>query len=314
MVTGTSDTIAVFVPSVLNPFFGRVMHGVTDTAVPTGYNVFLCYTESREQVERQIEAVIGLNVDGVIFFDMAITGSQVLQLSRAGIPCVLVDNEFDISGAPCIRTDNAGGGRIATDFLLDLGHRRIAHIHGALEPPIVHSGTPESPIPGPEASVSFEGLFQRRIWQERLQGYLEALGARSLTPDPALIVQGDGTTEGGVQGGCEAMKTLLQRGERPSAVYAGNDLMAIGVLQACRDEGLDVPRDVSVIGFDDIDMSTLVTPPLTTIRQQRHKLGTKATELLLRSLGREVEMEEVSIQPELVIRSSTAPPSPAVSP
>lgn len=311
LVTGRSETIAVFVPSVLNPFFGRVMHGVTDTAIPSGFNVFLCYAESQEQVERQIEATIGLNVDGVLFFDMAITSIQVLRLKRAGIACVLVDNEFDIPAIPALRTNNTSGGMIATNHLLDLGHRRIAHIHGTMDTATIRTSETGNDADDQLSinAVSFEGRFQRRIWQERYRGFTQALAERSLFPDPALLLQGDGTTEGGVAGGYRAMKTLATVGDCPTAVYAANDLMAIGASNACRDLGLRVPEEVSIVGFDDIDMSALVTPPLTTIRQQRHKLGERAMSILLHLLEHDPEEVEACVEPELVIRSSTGPPS-----
>lgn len=294
LVTGNSDTIAVFVPSVLNPFFGRVMLGVTDTAAPAGFNVFLCYADAPRNVERQLDAIVGLNVDGVVFFDMNITLEQTQRLQRAGVACVLVDNETEVAGADWLRTDSVAGGELATGHLVELGHRRIAHVHGALLPGRVPAG------------VSFEGQFQRRIWQERFQGYLNVMRQAALPLNQRLIVEGDGTTEGGVAAGRRAMTALLRETAPPSAVYAANDLMAIGALKACREQGYRVPEDISIIGFDDIEVCSLVDPPLSTVRQKRHELGRQAIELLLATIGGCSLHSGHCIKPELVIRNSTA--------
>ncbi|TVR32011.1 MAG: LacI family transcriptional regulator [Spirochaetaceae bacterium] len=294
LVMGNSDTIAVFVPSVLNPFFGRVMLGVTDTAAPAGFNVFLCYSDAPQHVERQLDAIIGLNVDGAVFFDMNITLQQLQRLQRAGVACVLVDNETDIAATDWLRTDSVAGGELATSHLVELGHRRIAHVHGALQPERVPGG------------VSFEGQFQRRIWQERFQGYLNIMRQAGLPVNQRLIVEGDGTTEGGVAGGRRAMTALLRETAPPSAVYAANDLMAIGALQACREQRYRVPEDISIIGFDDIEVCSLVDPPLSTVRQKRHELGRQAIELLLDTISRRAPRAGLCIKPELVIRNSTA--------
>lgn len=294
LVMGNSDTIAVFVPSVLNPFFGRVMLGVTDSAASAGFNVFLCYADAPRHVERQLDAIIGLNVDGAVFFDMNITLEQTRRLQRAGVACILVDNETEVAGTDWLRTDSVIGGELATDHLVQLGHRRIAHIHGALVPDRVPTG------------VSFEGQFQRRIWQERYQGYLNVMRQAGLPIDQRLIVQGDGTTEGGVAGGKRAMTVLLRETAPPGAVYAANDLMAIGALKACREQGYRVPEDISIIGFDDIEVCSLVDPPLSTVRQKRHELGRQAIELLLATISRRGPHAGRCLKPELVIRNSTS--------
>jgi LacI family transcriptional regulator len=167
--------------------------------------------------------------------------------------------------------------------LLELGHRRIAH------------------IAGPSGWVSTE---------ERLRGYHAALGAAGILPDPRLTVEA--LPE--IDAGREAAERLLDLPEPPTAILAFNDNIAVGVIQAARSRDLRVPEDLSVVGFDDVEYATIVTPALTTVRQPLAEMGRTAVSLLIRVLERQrFEALHVELATRLVVRDSTAPPNPAAS-
>ena len=293
LITGTSHTIAIFVPTVLNPFFGQVALGVEDEASSRGFNVILSNADSRQKEQLQLDAMIELGVDGIVFFDMQITRQEIDRLARAGVVSVLVDNEVDMDDVCALRTNNLLGGKIATAHLIELDHRRIGHIHGPLDE--IQD----------DADGSYEGSFQRRIWRDRMAGFRTVMEEAGLPLNPELVVRGDGTSEGGVAGGARAMRELLSRSEPPTAVYAANDLMAIGAVHAALEAGLGVPQDISVVGFDDIDLSSMVFPPLTTVHQPRREMGRESVRLLLERIEESNPVKNLLLNPTLVERSST---------
>jgi LacI family transcriptional regulator len=312
LITGTFHTIAIFVPTVLNPFFGQVALGVEDEATSRGFNVILSNADSREKEQLQLDAMIELGVDGIVFFDMQITRQEVDRLARAGVVSVLVDNEIDMDDVCALRTNNVLGGKIATAHLIELDHRRIGHIHGHVDKDLeddadaaAQSADRSTGTGAPADTASYEGSFQRRIWRDRMAGFRAVMHEAGLEPDPELIVEGDGTSEGGVAGGARAMRRLLSLPEPPTAVYAANDLMAIGAVQAALEAGLQVPRDISVIGFDDIDLSSMIFPPLTTVHQPRREMGRESVRLLVERIEESNPVKNLLLNPTLVERSST---------
>jgi DNA-binding LacI/PurR family transcriptional regulator len=179
---------------------------------------------------------------------------------------------------PLVQVDNRLGAKLATEHLLSLGHTRIAHVAGA-----------------PELGIS----------EQRVAGYREALAEAGIEPDPALVVVGSFTLEGGHQAA-----TSLLAGGCPTAIFAANDLSAIGVISAIVESGRRVPADVSVVGFDDLHLAAYTTPPLTTIHQPALEIAERAIQLLLDlSNGRKVRRFRHLLEPALVVRGSTAPPA-----
>lgn len=270
----SSRTVALIVPDISNPFFPAIARGIEDTARAHGYAVLLCNTY--EDLDRE-NAYLGLLrnrwVDGVIFATVGSNTRHLRALRRARLPVVLVARDVEGLAIDTVRVDNFRGEYEATQHLLRLGHRRIAHIAG---PPALH------------------------VAAERRRGYLEALRTAGLEEE-AVIVEGDFTADGGRR----AMTAALHARPPVTAVAAANDLMAIGALEALRQLAARVPEDVAVVGFDDITFASLVSPALTTVAQPKYRMGQMAMERLLQLLqGGDARTRQTVLVPELVVRES----------
>lgn len=245
-----TGTIAVLVPDITNPFFPELVKGVQEIATAHGRLLLLCQTS--EDTDIAVQELLHLRrkrVDGVVLVGGLARGEE-LSAALAGLPVVTVDRDMTIESAWVVRSDHRHGGRLATEHLIELGHERIAHIRGP-------------------ARLSVAG--------DRHDGYREALENAGLPYDESLVVEGDFLEESGYDG----LRALRRRRRPFSAVFCGNDLMAIGALRALEDVGLAVPQEVSVVGFDDIHLASYLRPGLTTVHQPIQTLGRRAAELLI---------------------------------
>jgi DNA-binding LacI/PurR family transcriptional regulator len=282
LVTRQTYTVGVVVTTIADPFIATVVQGIEATAQDHGYTVILC--NSGAVPEREISAVEMLRskrVDGVIVTSSRIGALYLEHLERIGVPIVLINNHNEESGRYTftVSVDNQHGGRLATKHLIDLGHRRIAYVTA----PADHSSD-----------------------LDRMTGYQQALSEAEMEPDPALIIPGNGRADGGER----AFETLRALDALPTAVFCYNDMTAIGLMTAARREGLSVPQDLAVVGFDDIPFATYFYPPLTTIAQPKIEMGQLAMKmaLSLMPLGDEAVEEELSnvvVKGKLVVRAST---------
>jgi LacI family transcriptional regulator len=240
--------------------------------------MLLCTTEGDPEREEQYLSLLrAKQVDGALVDGLVLPPDRVARFVADGFPIVCLDRDVGSASVPLVQVDNRFGAVLATEHLLSLGHTRVAHVAGA-----------------PELGIS----------EERVAGYREALAEAGIEPDPALVAVGSFTVEGGY----EAAKSLLADGS-PTAIFAANDLSAIGVINAIVESGRRVPADVSVVGFDDLHLSAYTTPPLTTIHQPALEIAERATQLLLDlSNGRKVRRFRHVLEPALVVRGSTAPP------
>jgi DNA-binding LacI/PurR family transcriptional regulator len=278
LVTRRSHTIGLVITSMADPFFPPIVQGVEETALDHGYSVLFC--TSNNDPERELAVVRLLRerrVDAIIVAASRVGSLYQAHLEEIGAPVVLVNNEQSGAYTYSVGTDDVSGGHMATRYLLELGHRRIGFIHGALTKQSTH---------------------------DRYRGYELALREQGLAPDPSLVAYGEGQAEGGRQ----AMTELLHKSERPTAVVCFSDLTAIGALRAARSAGLNVPRDVSVVGYDDIALAAYAEPPLTTVAQQTHELGRRAM-LLTLDLLRGKEAVSLTLPARLIERDSCTPPS-----
>ncbi len=283
LVTKKTSIIGVVVPDISHSFFAEVTRGLEEVVSRAGYNVLLCDSwldPDREKAE--IEMLVGSTVDGLVIASEQPEKSPQFfhKLKESAVPFVLIDRFFPNSGFPAVLVDDYQVGRLATEHLIQLGHTLIGHIQG---PPV-------SP-----ASL-------------RYRGYLEALQAHHIPLRKQWVRAG----KFDIESGREAMAALLRTKPRPTAVFAGNDPMGIGALYACRDAGLSVPGDVSVVGAGNIEGAHHPNPFLTTIDWPRGELGRAAANLLLSIIrqGAEQTIETVKIlPPQLLIRQSTAPPA-----
>lgn len=277
LVTRRTQAIGLVITSLADPFFPAIVQGVEETALDSRYSVFLC--TSNNDPARELNVVRQLRerrVDAIIVAASRVGSLYQSHLQDIKVPLVLINNEQNGVYTYTVGTDDVAGGRLATEYLLDLGHRTVGYIHGPTTKQSSH---------------------------ERQRGYELALQARGITAQPALIAVGDGQAEGGHR----AMAQLLQARPRPTAVFCFNDLTAIGALRAVRKASLCVPADLSVIGYDDIDMAAYVEPALTTVAQQTYQLGKRAFLLALDLLdGKNVA--SITLPATLVERASCSAP------
>jgi LacI family transcriptional regulator, galactose operon repressor len=275
LVTKSTQTIALLLPDITNPFYAALVSGIQQRALEAGHTMLLCTTEGDPEREEQYLSLLrAKQVDGALVDGLVLPPDRIARFVRDGFPIVCLDRDVDSASVPLVQVDNRLGARMATEHLLSLGHIRIAHVAGAAE---------------------------LRISEERVEGYREALLAAHLNPDPALVATGGFTEEGGYR----ATKWLMGTGF--SAVFAANDLSALGVISALTESHWRVPEDVSVVGFDDLRLSRYTSPPLTTIRQPAAEIAERATQLLLDlTHGKQVDEQLHLLEPELVVRGSTA--------
>jgi DNA-binding LacI/PurR family transcriptional regulator len=290
-----TQTVGVLTPQALslifdNPFFSTFSAGVAAAAEASGYGLHFI-SPLYGSLARAVNAA---TVDGVVAVGLSANHPEVEQIRRAGLPMVLVDSSA-MPSQTSVEIDDVGGARQAADHLLGLGHRRFLVI--AVE-------QPERSVEDDPDSVS----------TRRLRGYREALAEAGIELAPDAVV----TSQATIGGGAEAFDLAWDAGLRPTAVLAMSDVTAVGAMRAARHAGLRIPDDVSIVGFDDVDLARHVDPALTTVRQPIRRKAEQAVELLLRLLERSDGVDEpdthTTLPTQLVVRASTgpAPADPAV--
>jgi LacI family transcriptional regulator len=268
--------LAVVIPDITNPFFAALFRGVEDAASPRGYNVLLCNTDGSPARQRShLQSLQARRVDGVIMASSFLKDPTVRWLRHQGVPYVLVNRFSDESHDAFVGSDDLVGGRLATEHLVELGHRRIGHLAG-------------------KPSVS-TGVMRRR-------GYLVALADRGIAADPRLVVESGYTEEGGAR----AAERLLALPDRPTGIFAVTDMTAVGAFGVARRMGLRIPEDVAIVGYNDIPLATRMVPALTTVHVPIHDFGAVAARLLLEQIETGApSRRRVVFNPELVVRGST---------
>jgi LacI family transcriptional regulator len=277
---GETKTIGLIIPDNSNPFFAEISRTVEDIGFERGYSVFLCNSDGLVEKEAAyINMLITKQVDGVVYIPASDSQNHLLGLSARGIPVVVVDRDMPYLDADVVLIDNEQGGYDATRYLLELGHKKIACITGPSQL------TPSA---------------------ARVEGYQRALQEASQPVRSEYILPGDFRARGGET----AMNNLLKLPETPTAVFSCNDMMAIGALRALRKNNIKVPQQISIIGFDDIDIAAEIVPALTTVAQPAVDLATCAADLLIARLKKDqapTEYKRRVLDARLVIRDSCAP-------
>lgn len=273
-----THTVGMMIPNSSNPYFAEIIRGIEDTFYEAGFNVILCNSDDDPIKQgHYVRLLTEKQVDGLIVMSSGSDVELLDTLRAARMPQVVVDREIDDLAADLVEVNHEAGGFLATQHLLKLGHRRIGCIAGPL------------------------GLSSAR---ERVQGYRRALGEGGVTVDDRLIRGADFTSAGGLA----AMTSLLDAARRPTAVFASNDLMAIGAICAAAQRGLRIPQDVSVVGFDDIALAAHSNPPLTSVVQPKHQTGQLAAQLLLERIADPSRaLQRTILQPSLLVRQSSGP-------
>jgi LacI family transcriptional regulator len=278
---GRSKVIGLLVYELGSSYFNQLIRGIDAATAEIGYDLMLYTTHARRESEAQHAAELASGpADGLIFVLAVDIENYVGRLRRQGVPYVLLDHDRDVPDSTFVTAANRRGAREAIDHLIGLGHRRIGFITGT-------AGTSSA--------------------RERLAGYRDALRAARVDYDPALVVKGDFLETRGYA----ATAQLLALEERPTAIFTSADTAAFGAVKAVRAAGLKVPRDISIVGFDDIPEASLVMPPLTTVRQPLQEMGATAVRLLRRLMDEpDATPRRTELLTELIVRESTAPPPP----
>ena len=240
---GRTETIGLVTPEFGNPFFAGLAAAVEDEAEKHGYSVLMSSTQGlRGRELKALQRLKDRHVDGLIMMTSQPDDGSLKDMVNRHSNVVIIDEDIPGIHAPRLFVENEVGARLATEHLIKMGHRQIAHIGGPV------------------------GLLSG---QERAQGFKNAMKQAGLDPDPRLIISGDYTPEFGAQ----AMEQILAGPIRPTAIFAGSDALILGIVRVLRSHSLSVPGDISLVGFDDSPFSEFMAPPLTTIRQPIDAMG-----------------------------------------
>ena len=288
LVTQRSHVVGVFLdtgeghPDLQHPFFHEVLAGVQETAGAQGFDLLLFATEQPGNGygrHSYVKRCRHHNVDGAVLMGVDHHDEEVRRLTASTIPTIGVDVQLSGRATSYVSSDNHAGGVMAVEHLAGLGHKRIAVIHGPVD--------------------TLAGL-------DRLKGYRDGLSAAGLPFRGEYVTEGDFY----VDSGAEAARRLLALPDPPTAIVAASDLMAVGAIRAATEAGLNVPRDLSIVGFDDILLAAHLQPGLTTLRQDKAGLGHAAARALLALVGVDADAASVAtvLPVDLVTRGTTAPP------
>jgi DNA-binding LacI/PurR family transcriptional regulator len=279
--SGRSSLYGLIISDIANPFFPELVKSFDDIAVMHGQEVLIANTNyDPERMKLCVIRMLQRKVDGVAIMTSEMDDRLVEVFGRRHIPLVFLDTRTPAPGVSCVRIDYSAGIDIAVQHLIELGHKRIGFISGPMR------------------------LASARM---RYKAFMENTARDRLDADPELIQEGNHRVDGGL----EAMKHILTSRRRPTAVMTSNDLTAIGAMGAIADAGLRVPEDISVVGYDDIQLSAFTMPPLTTLALSRSEIANAAFRALLNTqhvgAKKPVQGEEHIVIPRFVRRRSTGP-------
>jgi len=294
LVTKKTNTAALVIASISNPFYPEFVLGAEDVAYRRNTNVFLCNLEGKGDPGYFARLLFEQGVDGIVFSHLDLKPHDAKWLSDRGVICSLIDNETPCPSARTVTTDDEGMCRRLTEYLINIGHRKIAIITGPVERK-------------EKQHLEFEETFQFNIWKKRTNGYISAMNANTIPIPKEYIVLGGGVARNNIKDGFRAMSSLLSlpKEKIPTAVFCGNDLLAIGAWKAIVTAGYSIPGDISIAGFDGLPMNECIFPKLTTVCQPKRELGAAA---MRQALDPDCQ-KHIVLEAELIIGGSTAPPS-----
>jgi LacI family transcriptional regulator len=272
---GETKTLGLILPDSANPFFAEIGRSIEKAAFAQGYNVILCNTDGDFDRERTyVDVLLKKQVDGLVFVATGERSDSLSQILKLKVPIVVVDRDLPDVQLDTVLSDNYQGGYLATQYLINLGHRRIACISGP-------------------SHLTPSAL--------RVTGYKQALLNANIPIDDRLILRGDFHP----QSGWQATLELLALPDKPTAIFACNDLMAIGVLRAAAECGVQVPKELGVMGYDDIELSSYTTPALSTVRQPKVEIGQTAVRMLLERIqNKEIPPRRELLSATVIVRGT----------
>lgn len=281
LAVGRSHTLGLLVPDIGNPFVTELVRGAEDAAYAAGYHILLCnsYLDATREVQ-YMHSLLDKRVEGILMHSVqSLTKEEVKELIGSGIPIVLLQQSPGTSVFSGVSVDNFLGGMLAGNHLVELGHRKMAYLNG------------------PRGHANFT---------ERAKGFTKAATSAKHSVNP-IVLNGPPNFDGGYQ----MAKKLLAQHPEVTAIFAANDVTAFGIARAVYEAGLSIPEDISLVGFDNVELANVVRPPLTTIHQPKYEMGHAAVEILLGLAGKGSQgvPEHREFGVRLVTRSSTASPS-----
>jgi DNA-binding LacI/PurR family transcriptional regulator len=271
----SSNLLGVLIPDIQNPFYVEVLRGIEDVAYDNKYALIMCnFSQDERKEQLYLDILQSESVDGLIAAPTHERDQKVINLVKSGLPIVCVDRGLYGVDVDLVLVENKEGAFTAVDHLAKSGYRRIAYI---------------------------SGLTQLPSSRQRELGYIDALEANELPFDRELIRYGDSSHDSGVR----LCEELLNLPEPADAIFAGNNLITLGALETIHKRKLNIPRDIAIIGFDDMYWSISLNPPLTAVRQPAYEIGKRAAELLIQRINDPVRPTvSMILKTELMIRNS----------
>jgi LacI family transcriptional regulator len=290
MITGRTQTLGLVIADIENPFFAGAVRGVSDAAWGAGYDVVLTNTDEDPDVERSsVKVLLSRRVDGIVVAPTSPDTDHLTSAVAAGCPIVLLDRRLESFPADTVLVDNVSAARDVVRRLLEVGHRRIAMVTG-----------------GASSDEAVTDRLNLPTGRDRVDGYLAALTEGGVAEPKAYLRGGAHNPELA----CRLMADLLALPAPPTAVFASDSRVALGVLRAIREAGLSMPSDISMVSFDDADWTSVVNPAISVVAQPTYALGRRAAErLLARIAGDETPPVVDMMSTEFVTRGSIAPPA-----
>ncbi len=281
LTSNRTNTAAILISDVGNPFYSDVIHGVEDVAFDGNYDVFLCNTKyDTDRGLTFIRSLIDKRVDGILFMSSSVSDLWLEEMRRNNVPVVVLDWEVNAPGSivSTIGVDFALGIQEAADHLVSLGHRHVVHVSGPLN---------------------------LRTARDRRDAFLHGMNKHGISTEGIPVIEGNLQIDGGKR----AFEQMMALPQKPTAVFTANDLTALGIIAGARAHGLSVPQDISVIGLDNIWLAEQVDPPLTTVSLPRYEIGQLAMEMLFDLLApsddQATKTVHRTVESKLVIRQST---------
>lgn len=272
--TAESRSLLVMVTSISNLYYMETVHGISEYAYENGYDILL--SETKEDVKRQIEGLLKVKnhiADGAVIMESTIKDNMLMTLEKEHpvVQCSVYGGDAPV---PFVSIDNVKGGYIGVRFLIERGHNRIAFI-------------------GTQDDAKYN--------EDRLTGFLQGISEAGIQQDEQLLVRTSLSFEGG---GSTALE-LMRNTERPTAMFFASDMQAIGAIHSLKEAGYDIPGDVAVLGFDNLEICNIVSPALTTVAQPMHDIGREAARVLIERIkGESDNIKNVIFQPQIIIRGS----------
>lgn len=273
--TKKTGTLGVVIADNRNPFYAEVLNGIEEAAREKNYHIILANTQRDYQKEEEaINLLLAKRVDGLLIAPVQDRDDDIRNLIMANFPFVIVGRDFENIEVDAVYNDEIKGGFLVTEYLINKGHKRIAFINGFLH---------KSPAQG------------------RLEGYKKALKEYGIALDDMMVNVGDIDVEDGY----ERTKRMMKENLDFTAIFAYNDMMAFGAMQAVKEKGLRIPEDIGLVGYDDIHFSSLISPSLTTIRLKKQELGIESVKLLFSRINdRRKKPKKVILDVELTVRET----------